>query len=547
MDGLNEKQSLQPISTNSPHQTFLEATPKNESPSTGIKTPFYNNSSEQTSNAQSLLSSQQQQNFNMNKNLLYLQQQQSQQKKLNSFMMNLLYANYPQNLQNHNPNSNIQNNVGIINNNSPQGSNNNVNNLNPHFGFQHPQNNFMNNNSNSLMNSFNAFFNYHNQRIIISQQNYTSESLKSEYFALKRLEHDNPQLIKDNLSKFENIILLPFYIQINRCVSSKRNMYTETYNKYRSVILNVLAKLKLEKSIVKAYGSIMNNFLIEDGDIDICIVPDNLTIEQFSVHLNEIRNEITSKNIGSYALSHISPRYSLLKVIDNETGLTVDITVHTMLPLHNTKLIRLYSLYDQRFHLMGIYIKHWAKRNKLNGATDKFLSSYALLLMIIHFLQNEVQPSVLPILQKVQKKMINYTYSHSDAMMNCNVYFEEDMEKVKEYMKVINNNTDNTDSVAELLVKFFEFYAYKYDHSFLISISNSEKKLSSSEHIAFPIEDPFDIEHNPGKSMKLNTPQYDLFLNCMKKEINTLLSGEYLNSFNINGSHHSFNSSYNSD
>lgn len=545
MDGLNGKQSLQPLSTNTSHQPLLDSTQKIESPTTGIKTPFYNNSSEQTSNTHSLPSSQQQ-NFSMNKNMLYLQQQQQQQqqKKVNPFMMNLLYQNYS-NLQNQNPNSNIQNNVGIINNNSPQNSNN-TNNLNPHFGFQHPQNNYMNN-SNSLMNSFNSFFNYHNQRIILSQQNYTSENLKSEYLVLKRLEHDNPQYIKDNLSKFENTILIPFYIQINRCVSSKRNMYTETYNKYRNVILNVLSKLKLEKSIVQAYGSIMNNFLIEDGDIDICIVPDNITIEQFSVHLNEIRNEITSKNIGVYALSHISPRYSLLKVIDNETGLTVDITVHTMLPLHNTKLIRLYSLYDQRFHLMGIYIKHWAKRNKLNGATDKFLSSYALLLMIIHFLQNEIRPSVLPILQKVQNKTINYTYSHSDAMLNCNVYFEEDMEKVKECMNVINNSTDNTDSAAELLVKFFEFYAYKYDHSFLISISNSEKKLSSSEHIAFPIEDPFDIEHNPGKSMKLNTPQYDLFLNCMKKEINTLLSGEYLNSFNTNNSHHNFNSSYNSD
>ena len=545
MDGLNGKQSLQPLSTNTSHQPLLDSTQKIESPTTGIKTPFYNNSSEQTSNTHSLPSSQQQ-NFSMNKNMLYLQQQQQQQqqKKVNPFMMNLLYQNYS-NLQNQNPNSNIQNNVGIINNTSPQNSNN-TNNLNPHFGFQHPQNNYMNN-SNSLMNSFNSFFNYHNQRIILSQQNYTSENLKSEYLVLKRLEHDNPQYIKDNLSKFENTILIPFYIQINRCVSSKRNMYTETYNKYRNVILNVLSKLKLEKSIVQAYGSIMNNFLIEDGDIDICIVPDNITIEQFSVHLNEIRNEITSKNIGVYALSHISPRYSLLKVIDNETGLTVDITVHTMLPLHNTILIRLYSLYDQRFHLMGIYIKHWAKRNKLNGATDKFLSSYALLLMIIHFLQNEIRPSVLPILQKVQNKTINYTYSHSDAMLNCNVYFEEDMEKVKECMNVINNSTDNTDSAAELLVKFFEFYAYKYDHSFLISISNSEKKLSSSEHIAFPIEDPFDIEHNPGKSMKLNTPQYDLFLNCMKKEINTLLSGEYLNSFNTNNSHHNFNSSYNSD
>ena len=96
------------------------------------------------------------------------------------------------------------------------------------------------------------------------------------------------------------------------------------------------------------------------------------------------------------------------------------------------------------------------------------------------------------------------------------------------------------DGIGKVLYGFITIF-------FTLEISNSEKKLSSSEHIAFPIEDPFDIEHNPGKSMKLNTPQYDLFLNCMKKEINTLLSGEYLNSFNTNNSHHNFNSSYNSD
>jgi DNA polymerase sigma len=181
---------------------------------------------------------------------------------------------------------------------------------------------------------------------------------------------------------------------------------------------------------------------------------------------------------------------------------------------------------------MGIYLKHWAKRNKINGASEKYLSSYALLLMLIHFLQEEIKPSVLPILQKVENVNINYEYSHSDAIINCNVYFEEDMEKVKTYMNIINNNETNTESVTELLIKFFEFYAYKYDQSFLISISNSEKKVPSSEHIAFPIEDPFDIEHNPGKSMKLNSPQYELFLNCMKKEINMLLSGEYVAGFN---------------
>ena len=86
-----------------------------------------------------------------------------------------------------------------------------------------------------------------------------------------------------------------------------------------------------------------------------------------------------------------------------------------------------------------------------------------------------------------------------------------------------------------MILKFFEFYSYKYEHDYLISINNNEKKKCLKEYIAFPIEDPFDIEHNPGKSMKLNTPQFDLFLNCMKKEINNILSGEFMNvNFMIN-------------
>lgn len=435
--------------------------------------------------------------YQMNKNIF-----QNNQQQISPFLLNFLYQNMNNNQNNFNFNS--------------QGS-------------------FNMNNGNGLINAFTTFFNYHNQRLILSQQNYTADTLKSEYEALKRIDHDNPQKIKDNLNKFENNILLPFYININQAVSSKRAMYTETFNKYKTAITKVLKNLNIEETTtVNAYGSIMNNFLIEDGDIDICIVPE-ISIEDFSVHLKEIQNEITSSGIGTYQLSHISPRYSLLKVIDNDTGLTVDITVHTKLPLRNTRLIRTYSLYDQRFHLMGIYIKNWAKRNKLNGATDKYLSSYALLVMIIHFLQSEVHPSVLPILQRVQNETQNYTYSHTGEEFTTNLYFEEDMDKVKEYMKVINNNEENTMTATELIVKFFEFYAYKYEHKYLISISSGEQKTSSSEHIAFPIEDPFDIEHNPGKSMKLNTQQYELFMNCMKKEINMLLSGEYVSALNVQG------------
>ena len=404
--------------------------------------------------------------------------------------------------------------------------------------YQKSLNNYSNNNnqtSNVYPNNFlvnqNNFKNFYNQNTNFKYQphfqNYSSDILKGEYSQLKNLEHDNPTLIKERILQYEKQIVIPIYQQINKQNILKKQLYIDLYNKYKKIILDIIKKNSLQVNILQAYGSLMNNFLIEEGDIDISIVPKNISIEQFSVYLEEIKNEILKNKFGKCENLQISTRYSLLRVIDYQTGINVDITIHTMLPMYNTKLIRIYSLFDQRFHIMGIYIKNWVKRNHIYGAPEKFLSSYAILLLIIHFLQSEVEPKILPILQKIENKNIKYEYNHNGKIVVTNIYFEDNMEKINNYMKIINCNKENNDSVGELIVKFFEFYAYKYNHDYLISISNSEKKSCKGEHISYPIEDPFDIEHNPGKSMKLNTQQFDTFLNYMKKEINNILSGEY--------------------
>ncbi len=405
--------------------------------------------------------------------------------------------------------------------------------------YQKSLNNYSNNNNqtpnvypnNFLLNQNNFKNNFYNQNTTFKYQphfqNYSSDILKGEYSQLKNLEHDNPTLIKERILQYEKQIVIPLYQQINKQNILKKQLYIDLYNKYKKIILDIIKKNSLQVNILQAYGSLMNNFLIEEGDIDISIVPKNISIEQFSVYLEEIKNEILKNKFGKCENLQISTRYSLLRVIDYQTGINVDITIHTMLPMYNTKLIRIYSLFDQRFHIMGIYIKNWVKRNHIYGAPEKFLSSYAILLLIIHFLQSEVEPKILPILQKIENKNINYEYNHNGKIVVTNIYFEDNMEKINNYMKIINCNKENNDSVGELIVKFFEFYAYKYNHDYLISISNSEKKSCKGEHISYPIEDPFDIEHNPGKSMKLNTQQFDTFLNYMKKEINNILSGEY--------------------
>jgi len=220
----------------------------------------------------------------------------------------------------------------------------------------------------------------------------------------------------------------------------------------------------------------------------------------------------------------------LLKVQDNQTKFIIDITVHNMLPILNTKLIRMYSIYDQRFHILGLYLKHWSKINKIHGAADNYLSSYALLVMLIHFLQNISDPKVLPNLQKVEDKEIIYEYNQNGEKISTNIYFEEDVNKIKHNLLKINSNKENCDSASSLLVKFFEYYCYNYDYEQKISISKNKSEClkTNNDKIAFSMEDPFDNFHNPGKSMTINSLQFNKFITAMKKEINFILNGEYL-------------------
>jgi len=350
-----------------------------------------------------------------------------------------------------------------------------------------------------------------------------------EYLTLKIEEFENPKIIWNNLNNFENKIIIPLYQRINYNVNKKRRIYDYTFNKYSQIIQKVLLKDKILKK-VKPYGSYMNNFLIDSGDIDICIVP-NCEILEFSQYLEKIKQEIISKKIAEHKLTHHTGGYLLLKLIDNETRFIIDITVHTMLPILNTNLIRLYSLFDQRFHILGLYIKHWAKINKIHGAPDNYLSSYALLLMLIHFLQKIVEPRVLPNLQKVDISQENiYEYNYNGECIKTNIYYEEDLNKIKDFMNKVNKGKENKESSVNLLVKFFEYYSYYFNSELKISINkdlNESIKLNS-DNIPFSIEDPFDKYHNPGKSMTNNSIQCLKFITAMKKEINFILNGEYL-------------------
>ena len=476
------------------------------------------------------------QHNNLLMNINPFHNQQNQMLNHNNNLSNLQINNNINNnnsINNHNININNFNTLNLLNN-----INQNINLFNNNSYYQNLyQNyntiffNYWNDDNNLLSNLKNNFANNHptNYNNNINYINNKSEKLSIEYNKIKKFEKDNPERIEEFKNLFEEKIILPVYTKINEENQYKKEKYTEIYNKYKNIISKILSKHNLEDTEIEPFGSIVNNFMTEYGDIDICIVPkDNNLIQSFWEYLEEIKEEVINiQKISKFTLIERYPRFLLLKIQDIESNIDLDITVQNKLPILNTKLIRLYSLLDQRFHIFGIFLKFWVKKNKINGALDKFLSSYALLIIIIHYLQNITEPKVLPILQQIQNINNEYIYHYEEKELKTNIYFEEDLEKIDNYMNIINDNKENNSPVVDLLVGFFEFYAYKYNH-YLISISRSDKMpMPEDETIAFPLEDPFDINYNPGKSMKLNTLQYSVFIYCMKKELNNILSGEY--------------------
>ena len=68
------------------------------------------------------------------------------------------------------------------------------------------------------------------------------------------------------------------------------------------------------------------------------------------------------------------------------------------LALANTELILTYTKLDDRIPLLMYTIRAWAKYNNLTGRNSFQMTSYALTLMVLHYLQH-ITPPVVPCLQ----------------------------------------------------------------------------------------------------------------------------------------------------
>ena len=152
--------------------------------------------------------------------------------------------------------------------------------------------------------------------------------------------------------------------------------------------------------------------------------------------------------------------------------------------------------------------------------------------MIIAFLQGGIENPILPNLldfdsTKYSKTMYYLPRGSTEYVCETNWYFISNHKQCK---SEIEKGVVNDSSTAELVYHFFNYYLNVFNVSKIISLKHGGfcDKLNSEDTIAFSIVDPFQIEHNPGQSVKSNSMSYKIIWLKFKDIIDKIENGEWV-------------------
>nr|CAD7414229.1 unnamed protein product [Timema cristinae] len=145
----------------------------------------------------------------------------------------------------------------------------------------------------------------------------------------------------------------------------------------------------------------------------------------------------------------IQAKVPILKFRDHRRGLDVDLNCNNSVGIRNTHLLHCYAQLDWRVRPLVLVVKLWAHRHNINDAKNMTISSYSLVLMVIHFLQCGVSPAVLPCLHD----MYQGKFSPQSDVQNIDVH---------EVIPIFQS--ENKQTLGELLLAFLRYFV-EFDFS----------------------------------------------------------------------------------
>jgi poly(A) RNA polymerase GLD2 len=202
---------------------------------------------------------------------------------------------------------------------------------------------------------------------------------------------------------------------------------------------------------LQVVGSTMSGFGGNTSDVDMCLLIRSTEVDQRYEAVDRLQAlwENLKRVPGIENQELIYAKVPILKFRDSVRRLEVDLNCNNFVGIRNTHLQYAYAQMDWRLKPLVLVVKMWAKYHKINDAKNMTISSYSLVLMVIHFLQFGLTEPVLPCLHQMYPEK----FSNQVPIMQV---------KMHEIMPPWESS--NRMSLGELLTQFLEYFARKFEY-----------------------------------------------------------------------------------
>ncbi|CAL8248885.1 unnamed protein product [Merluccius merluccius] len=268
-------------------------------------------------------------------------------------------------------------------------------------------------------------------------------------------------------------------------------------------------------------GSSMSGLGCRSSDADLCLVlRGSMQRGPDPIHILSVLQAFFRPLGYLERIQLIRAKVPILRFREKGSGLEFDLNVNSTVGIRNTILLRSYAYADLRVRPIILAVKKWARHHQINDASKGTLSSYTLVLMVLHYLQTLGDP-VLPSLQK-------------DYPECFNISMEIDM--VPEGPRHIPPyKSQNQSSLGDLLQGFLKYYSstFRWDNQ-VISVREAKalpkNKSGEWKNKYICVEEPFErnnVARAVHEQMKFNAIKSKFAASCrilaQSKDLNSLL------------------------
>ncbi|GFR03716.1 poly(A) RNA polymerase gld-2 homolog A [Trichonephila clavata] len=275
-------------------------------------------------------------------------------------------------------------------------------------------------------------------------------------------------------------------------------------------------------------GSSMTGLGVKSSDIDMCLMLTDSEVDQQKEAIKILHSVkyLFHKYKFLYDMQVIYAKVPILKFAEIESGIEVDLNINNTIGIRNTQLLSSYARTDKRLPPLVVLAKIWARHHGINDAKNNSLSSYSIVLMVIHYLQYRCQPPVLPCLQKLQ----------SDKFLPST-----DIRKLKLHEDLPDFISENHEDLGDLFIGFLKYYSEEFNYQKnAISIRlgcvipredaayNSSPKNKVAHWKFLCIEEPFDLT-NTARAV-FNPEVFEHIQHAFRTSCNRIIKVSKLNS-----------------